>query len=106
MLQPSPQIQQIKPFSTQELVYFLSATVVYFYSALDTRARIPSIPARIANQDDRISRNTGFAPVIEFEGYGVRRSWSLQLGVVKSACVEIRSRFTMMPCEFPGKCAV
>jgi hypothetical protein len=34
---PALQIQQIKPFHTQEVVYFLSAPVVYFYSALDRK---------------------------------------------------------------------
>src|SRR6202007_805646 len=32
---------------------------------------------RIANQDDRIARHTGFAPVIELQERGVRWCWSL-----------------------------
>src|ERR1700729_712133 len=37
-LQPPPQIPQSKASTASEVVYFLSAQVVYFYSALDSKA--------------------------------------------------------------------
>jgi hypothetical protein len=39
-LQPPPQIDQRKPLTSYGVVYFLSAEVVYFYSALDKLEKI------------------------------------------------------------------